>query len=67
MLCGIHGVSHSQEAPFNPSMFGNSLEDTMELQQEKFPSFDQKLPWVVPALTGAVLRLQGPKTEGIFR
>ncbi len=39
----------------------------MELQQEKFPSFDQRLPWVVPALTEAVLRLQGPRTEGIFR
>ncbi|XP_064384607.1 rho GTPase-activating protein 39-like isoform X2 [Halichondria panicea] len=63
----VEEIIHAKDAPFNPSMFGNTLEDTMELQQEKFPSFDQKLPWVVPALTEAVLRLQGPQTEGIFR
>ena len=55
----------SQAAPFNPSMFGTTLEDVMELQSAKFP--DHTLPWVIEALTDAVLKLNGPQTEGIFR
>ena len=55
----------SQDAPFNPSMFGTTLEDVMELQSAKFP--DHTLPWVIEALTDAVLKLNGPQTEGIFR
>ena len=37
----------------------------MELQSAKFP--DHTLPWVIEALTDAVLKLNGPQTEGIFR
>ena len=37
----------------------------MELQKDKFP--DHTLPWVIEALTDAVLKLNGPQTEGIFR
>jgi len=46
-------------------MFGTLLEDVMELQSEKFPG--HSFPWVVEALTDAVLKLNGPQTEGIFR
>ena len=58
-------LTPSQAAPFNPSMFGTTLEDVMELQSTKFP--DHTLPWVIEALTDAVLKLNGPQTEGIFR
>ena len=56
---------NTQQQPFHPSMFGTTLEEVMELQKEKFP--DLQLPWVVTALTDAVLQLSGPQTEGIFR
>ena len=46
-------------------MFGTSLEEVMEMQKEKFPEY--RMPWVVQALVDAVLQLQGPSTEGIFR
>ena len=60
-----HTPAPPQEAPFHPSMFGTLLEDVMELQGEKFPG--HSFPWVVEALTDAVLKLNGPQTEGIFR
>lgn len=46
-------------------MFGTSLEEVMEMQKEKFPQ--HRMPWVVQALVDAVVELQGPTTEGIFR
>ena len=46
-------------------MFGTTLEEVMEMQKEKFP--DCEMPWVVQALVDAVIQLQGPTTEGIFR
>ncbi|XP_063227611.1 uncharacterized protein LOC134533847 isoform X2 [Bacillus rossius redtenbacheri] len=50
---------------FRPSMFGNTLEEVMALQKERFPH--KKLPWVQSTLSEEVLRLQGAQTEGIFR
>ncbi|KAJ8050838.1 Rho GTPase-activating protein 39 [Holothuria leucospilota] len=55
----------AKESIFNPSMFGELLEDVMALQKTRFP--DRKLPWIVVALTEEVHRLGAPKTEGIFR
>ena len=46
-------------------MFGNTLEDVMELQKDRFP--DRQLPWIVVVLAEEVFRLGGEKTEGIFR
>lgn len=46
-------------------MFGNTLEEVMYLQKERFPN--RKLPWVQTILSEEVLRLQGCQTEGIFR
>ena len=55
-----------QDAPFNPSMFGTSLDDIIEMEDEKFPN-RKRIPWVVEVLVETVLRLNGPQTEGIFR
>ena len=46
-------------------MFGSTLEDVMLMQKDKFP--DRKLPWIQTALSEEVLRLNGAKTEGVFR
>ena len=54
-----------QEAPFNPSMFGTTVEEVLEMQEDIKPHL--KIPWVVVILTETVLRLSGPQTEGIFR
>lgn len=50
---------------FNPSMFGNTLEDIMDMQAQRFP--DNRLPWILTTLTEAILLLNGLQTEGIFR
>jgi hypothetical protein len=50
---------------FNPSMFGNGLEEVMNIQRERFP--ERKLPWIQTAMSEMVLQLNGPRTEGIFR
>lgn len=46
-------------------MFGNTLDEVMELQKDRFP--DRKLPWVQVTLSEQVLLLSGKATEGIFR
>lgn len=46
-------------------MFGNTLQEVMQVQRERFPH--RKLPWVQTALSEEVLRLEGARTEGIFR
>lgn len=50
---------------FNPSMFGNGLDEVMIIQRERFP--ERKLPWIQTTLSEMVLQLNGPRTEGIFR
>eukprot|EP00049_Salpingoeca_infusionum_P000574 m.40958 g.40958 ORF g.40958 m.40958 type:complete len:610 (+) comp10491_c0_seq1:149-1978(+) len=49
----------------NPSVFGSSLEEVMELQQASHP--DLPFPFVLQVLSNAVLHLEGTRTEGIFR
>ncbi|XP_076806151.1 rho GTPase-activating protein 39-like isoform X2 [Clavelina lepadiformis] len=58
-------VAQSQYSIFNPSMFGNTLHEVMELQEEKYP--DLRLPWIMTTLSDQVLKLNGHQTEGIFR
>ena len=48
-----------------PSKFGETLEETMEKQRKKQPN--EKLPWVLTALTKKIDELKGKETEGIFR
>lgn len=50
---------------FNPSMFGNSLPDVMEIQRDKYPK--SRLPWIQTTLSNMILELHGDETEGIFR
>nr|CAB3222852.1 rho GTPase-activating protein 39 [Phallusia mammillata] len=58
-------VAQSQRSIFNPSMFGNTLQEILELQSERHP--ERRLPWILTSLSDEVLRLEGNKTEGIFR
>nr|XP_002125699.2 rho GTPase-activating protein 39 [Ciona intestinalis] len=58
-------VVQSQRSIFNPSMFGNTLDEVMELQMDKYPN--HRLPWILTTLSEQVLTLGGNKTEGIFR
>ncbi|KJE91608.1 hypothetical protein CAOG_009575 [Capsaspora owczarzaki ATCC 30864] len=58
-------IERARDAPFNPSVFGSTLDDIMSMQTGKMP--DVKLPLVLTSLTESVLRLSGAKTEGIFR
>jgi hypothetical protein len=46
-------------------MFGNTLEEIMMVQRDRFPH--RKLPWIQTTLSEEILRLQGAQTEGIFR
>uniref|UniRef100_A0A3B4ZN40 Rho GTPase-activating protein 39-like n=1 Tax=Stegastes partitus TaxID=144197 RepID=A0A3B4ZN40_9TELE len=61
----LEEVDHSRRAIVTPSLFGSSLEEVMERQNELFP--DRKLPWVQVQLSQYVLALGGAQTEGIFR
>jgi hypothetical protein len=58
-------IERARAAPFHPSMFGNTLEDAMELQKEKFPN--SELPWIVTTLCEKMLVLGALETEGVFR
>jgi hypothetical protein len=55
----------SKSTILNPSLFGTTLEEIMSVQRRKFPNLT--LPWVQKILSEAVLKLNGAKTEGIFR
>lgn len=46
-------------------MFGNTLQEVMNLQRDKYP--DRQLPWAQVVLSEQILRLDGASTEGIFR
>ena len=46
-------------------MFGNTLQEIMELQREIYP--DMKLPWIQQTISEQIILLQGRQTEGIFR
>ena len=56
-----------QRTLLQPSMFGGTLDDVMDVQQEQFPT--NQLPWIQTVLSEKLLRLCGSQllTEGIFR
>ncbi|KAI9013423.1 hypothetical protein CLU79DRAFT_769290 [Phycomyces nitens] len=58
-------IERAKEAPFKPSVFGESLEFIMGLQRNKDSSL--QLPQIVPFLAEAVREMNGQKSEGIFR
>lgn len=55
----------SQDAAFNPSTFGESLDAIIRLQERNYPH--QKIPIILPFLADGILALGGMKAEGIFR
>ncbi|GAU89076.1 hypothetical protein RvY_01671 [Ramazzottius varieornatus] len=61
----VEEIQQARVQIFHPSMFGNTLEDVMQLQKERYP--DRKLPWIQTTLSEEVRRLNGMRTEGIFR
>ncbi|KAI8643705.1 hypothetical protein BD408DRAFT_385067 [Parasitella parasitica] len=58
-------INRAKEAPFKPSVFGESLGFIMELQQSMDPTL--KIPHIVPFLANTVRQTNGQKSEGIFR
>ncbi|ORZ15334.1 hypothetical protein BCR42DRAFT_416883 [Absidia repens] len=58
-------IQRAKEAPFKPSVFGESLSFIMDLQSTQ--SSDLKIPRIVPFLADAVHQLNGQQSEGIFR
>lgn len=58
-------IERAIEAPFNPSVFNESLEEIMRQQEAEYPT--RRLPVIVPFLANAILDLDGAHTEGIFR
>ncbi|KAI3639330.1 hypothetical protein MIR68_002860 [Amoeboaphelidium protococcarum] len=61
----IAEIDRAKEAPFFPSVFGESLADIMDIQKEKEPQL--KLPRIMTFLSQCILNLNGCQTEGIFR
>lgn len=57
-------INRAKEAPFKPSVFGESLAFIMELQGKESKL---QIPQIVPFLTKAVRETNGQLSEGIFR
>lgn len=58
-------IARAKEAPFKPSVFGESLQLIMEMQAHKDRTM--QIPKVVPFLTKTVIESNGQSSEGIFR
>jgi len=61
----INEIERGKEAPFKPSVFGETLQDIMIVQEQKAPNL--KIPLIMDFLAKSVLELNGCHTEGIFR
>ncbi len=62
---GLEDIDQARLLIFRPSMFGGTLQETMEIQRDRFPH--RKLPWILTTMAEQILRLNGSTTEGIFR
>ncbi|KAL7423882.1 hypothetical protein Q5752_001467 [Cryptotrichosporon argae] len=58
-------IEHASDAAFYPSVYGQSLETVLRLQQPSYP--DLKVPIILPFLADGILALGGTHAEGIFR
>ncbi|KAI7859106.1 hypothetical protein BDC45DRAFT_255717 [Circinella umbellata] len=58
-------IERAKEAPFKPSIFGESLNLIVNLPIHC--GDDLKIPKIVPFLADAVLQMKGQQSEGIFR
>ena len=61
----LEEVLLSKYTILNPSLFGSTLDEIMGEQKKKCPLLS--LPWIQTTLSEAILRMNGAKTEGIFR
>ncbi|XP_013408982.1 rho GTPase-activating protein 39 isoform X2 [Lingula anatina] len=61
----IDEIEQAKKSIFHPSMFGDTLDDIMLMQKDRYPN--RKLPWIQTTLSEEVLRLNGAQVEGIFR
>ncbi|VVC26558.1 Rho GTPase-activating protein domain,WW domain,MyTH4 domain,Rho GTPase activation protein [Cinara cedri] len=61
----LEDIEQARMQIFRPSLFGNTINEIIDLQKERFPHY--KLPWVQTTLSELVLRHRGDQTEGIFR
>ncbi|KAL0476246.1 Rho GTPase-activating protein ArhGAP [Acrasis kona] len=48
-------------------VFGVTIDEYMEWQKKKFPNVDQKSPYVLVVIVQELEKINGLKTEGIFR
>ncbi|KAJ1961425.1 hypothetical protein IWQ62_003876 [Dispira parvispora] len=58
-------LAHARSLPFNPSIFGESLEFVIRNPMAIDPVL--RIPRILPYLTDMILMLNGPQSEGIFR
>ncbi|KAL7415284.1 hypothetical protein BDY24DRAFT_382457 [Mrakia frigida] len=58
-------IESAMGAAFNPSVFGSTLTQTLQVQSELYP--DDRVPIILPFLANGILALGGACTEGIFR
>ncbi|KAF8629128.1 hypothetical protein AX17_005714 [Amanita inopinata Kibby_2008] len=61
----VSEIETASDAAFNPSIFGESLDAIIRLQERNYPH--QKVPIILPFLADGILALGGAKAEGIFR
>jgi Rho GTPase-activating protein 39 len=61
----LEEVILSKNTITSPSLFGVTLDEIMRVQKVKCPQLT--LPWIQTTLSEAILKLNGSKTEGIFR
>ena len=54
-----------QIAAFNPSVFGETLDEIMKMQASTHPT--KKIPPILEFLSEAVVQLNGLQSEGLFR
>ncbi|KAI9493892.1 hypothetical protein BDB00DRAFT_821151 [Zychaea mexicana] len=60
-------IERAKEAPFKPSIFGESLGMIVNLPGHCGGDDGLKIPKIVPFLADAVLQMKGQQSEGIFR
>jgi hypothetical protein len=58
-------IEHAKAAAFNPTVFGESLDVIMEMQEKDFPNLP--IPRILAFLAEGILDLNGQQSEGIFR
>ena len=49
----LEDIDQSRLQIFRPSMFGGTLQETLNIQKDKFPS--RRLPWILTTLTEQIM------------